>query len=91
MASPGASWHRSRRCRTRARPQSPFGSRSKYLENSFIEPHWWESLTAFDKNNLVRHDAKTFAARSPANTQGVLRAVAKLPVIDVAARGGSKA
>lgn len=63
----------------------------EYLENSFIEPHWWESLTAFDQDNLVRHDAKTFAARSPANTQGVLRAVAKLPVIGVAARGGSEA
>lgn len=60
----------------------------EYLENSFIEPDWWESLTAFDRDNLVRHDAKTFAARTPANTQAVLRAVAKLPEIGVAARGG---
>lgn len=63
----------------------------EYLENSFVEPVWWESLTSYDRNRIVQRNASTFGPRSPAHTRTVLDSVPKLPVFGVVEAGGSAA
>lgn len=55
----------------------------EYLENSFVEPVWWESLTTSDRNRVLRRNASTFGPRSPADTRAVLDTVPKFSVIGV--------
>ena len=35
----------------------------EYLENSYINPEWWEALSEAEQRNLVRHSSETFGRR----------------------------
>jgi hypothetical protein len=61
----------------------------EYLENSFVEPVWWEKLTSIDLQRVLRRDARTFGPRSPAVTLALVQPVPKLPMINVIEKGGS--
>lgn len=61
-----------------------------YLENSYIQPDWWESLTTPERRDLVRHAAGALGPRTPAISRGLSRPVPHLSV-GVLAHGGSSA
>lgn len=61
----------------------------EYLENSFLEPNWWESLPPAEQEDVVRRSLGNFGNRSPLVTRALSRPVSRLNGIGVAESGAS--
>jgi hypothetical protein len=61
----------------------------EYLENSFLEPDWWESLDAIEKEDIVRRSLGNYGNRPAAVTRALSRPAPRLTAISVVERGGS--
>lgn len=61
----------------------------EYLENSYINPEWWEALSEAEQRNLVRHSSETFGRRRGRDMLLLSRPLPKYETATAIDQGGS--
>lgn len=61
----------------------------EYLENSYLSPEWWESLSEAEQRTLVRHSPETFGQRRGRDMMMLSRPLPKYEAASSIEQGGS--